>query len=94
MIKFVENNKTISDSKKNYFYNNIIFPMTNAHYIIVSEYSHKAKVFRNFDRQLKKYPNVYYDKSISRKFVKLHRKTFGLLLHFNSIIICLYNKIR
>lgn len=90
MIKYVEQSNNLSNSKKDYIYRLLINPMANAHYIIVSEYSHKASMFMDYDKKLKEYPNVYFAEGVNRRFIKLHRKTKGLLLPLNTIIIKLY----
>ena len=79
MIKYVEQSNNLSNSKKDYIYRLLINPMANAHYIIVSEYSHKASMFMDYDKKLKEYPNVYFAEGVNRRFIKLHRKTKGLL---------------
>ena len=94
MIEFVETNNELSDYKKDYIYRLLIDPMANSHYIIVSEYSNKASIFMDFDKKLSKHERVYYSPIVNRKFIRLHRKTHGLLLRFNRIILKLYNKIK
>ena len=94
MIKFVEDNKELSEIKKDYIYRLLIDPMANAHYIIVSEYSNKASIFMDFDKKLSNHEKVYYAPVVNRKFIRLHRKTHGLLLRFNKIILKLYKKIK
>ena len=94
MITYVENNKNISELKKQYIYEKLINPMANAHYIILTEYLKKPSEFKAFDDLLKSHPEVYYSKIVSRKFIRLNRKTNGILLPISPLIIKLYKFVR
>ncbi len=94
MITYVENNKNISELKKQYIYEKLINPMANAHYIILTEYQKKPSEFKAFDKLLKSHPEVYYSKILTRKFIRLNRKTNGLILPISPLIIKLYKFVR
>ena len=94
MKNYVENNKNISELKKQYIYEKLINPMANAHYIILTEYQKKPSEFKAFDKLLKSHPEVYYSKILTRKFIRLNRKTNGLILPISPLIIKLYKFVR
>ena len=93
MLDFVNKSK-LSSSKKDYIYRILINPMANSHYIILTEYMNNINEFNSFDKKLKMYSNVYYAPTVGRKFIRLHRKTRGLLLRFSNLIRLIYFKIK
>ena len=94
IIEYTKQSKELSENKKNYIYRLLIEPMANAHYIIVSEYSHKPKMFMEYDNKLKKYPEVYNMGLMNRSYLKINRKTKGLLLPFGPVMVKIYNKLK
>lgn len=85
LIKLLEE-RQITEAKKRYIVDKLIAPMAKAHYLIVNEYIAKRKVSLDFDKKLKKYPQIYYHPTVATRFTKLHRKTNGFLLKINPLL--------
>ncbi len=76
----------IPEEKKRYLIRQIIIPMCKTQYEIAMEYFKNNKNFNSFDKKLKEYPEFYHMNEIAGKRVRLHRRTGGLLIRFDSII--------
>ena len=66
--------------------------MAESHYIIVSQYLTSGKKFREYDKRLKKYPEIYNSERVSTRFVRFHRRTGGRLLKLNPLILRIAGK--
>lgn len=95
MIKtYYENEKRLSESKKNYIVNNLILPMLSTQYEICINYRKDAKSFEGYDQRLKQYPEFYNNKRIQTGRVVFYRKTHGRLVRFNDIFIKLNGRLK
>lgn len=75
------NNPNISEIKKEYLKKRIILPLINTQYIITVDFMKNKKGFRDFERELKKYPEFYLDPQITTKRIKFHRMTKGVFIN-------------
>lgn len=73
----------MSDKKKEYLKNKIIIPLINAQYYITTEYFSKNGPFKEFENNLKKYPEFYNDLNVMnnkmRKYRAVNGNLFGLI---------------
>lgn len=76
----------VSDEKKRYILNKLIVPMINSHYIILIQYWKSRKKYNEFETELKRYPEIFYNSNIVTKMRKIHRKTKGILVRYDSTI--------
>lgn len=89
-LKIIEDffrNTDLSQNKKNYIIKKIILPLVEAQYYIITEYLSNKKVFRNFDKEIKKYSEIYYHPRITTKRITIHRKTFGSLINITKTYV-------
>lgn len=97
LINILKNNlENISELKKNYITNKLILVMIKTQYIVCIEFYNKGKPFREFEKELKKYPDFYKNSGILTNGLKFHRLTHGYLIRFNSTFIrikSIFNKI-
>lgn len=94
IIEIIEKDNEISEMKKQYAINKIVIPMIVAHYTIVSEFMHSKKVFKEYEKELKKYPNLYNEPQILTRYLKFQRKTNGSFLRYDKFIRKVYNFIK
>lgn len=83
----------ISNRKKTYILNKLIFPMLIAHYTILIQFLNSRKEYNLFEKKLKEYPNLYNDPRIATKMKKFHRKTNGIFIKYNNLIKKIASKI-
>ena len=88
---YYENKDKISDNKKNYIINKLIIPMISTQYEICISYFNDGKAFREFDKRLKYYHYFYNNRRIKIKKVRFHRKTKGILIRFNNMLVSVYS---
>ena len=94
IINLLYNNEnTISKIRRDYIVRNLILVMIKTQYIVTIDFFNNGKPFREFEKQLKKYPEFYNSPSIVNRGVKFHRLTNGYLIRYNSILIKIKNKI-
>lgn len=84
----------VNENKKKYLMNNIIIPLVEAQYYILTQNLVNGKEFRLFDKKLKKYPEIYNNNRIARKAIKIHRLTKGLAVKIIEKSISFKNKIK
>ncbi|MBQ8974988.1 MAG: glycosyltransferase, partial [Oscillospiraceae bacterium] len=92
LIDFYETSD-LSSNKKGYILNKLIVPMLIAHYTILIEYLRSSKEYRQFEKKLSQYPQIYNDPRIATRMKKLHRKTSGIFVRYNKTIKRLAGKI-
>ena len=88
----------VSDVKKAFLLNKIVYTMIGSQYTISSEYFRTGKKFRKFNRELKRYPKLYKgivssiesDNTISRKQLIMHRVFHG----YDIFAIRLFRKLK
>ncbi len=83
IIKDVYYNEDLSEPKKYYLKNKIIYPLIKGQYYITTEHFDNGKQFIEFDSQLKEYPEFYKAKEIIDSRVRIYRFTKG---HFMKVI--------
>lgn len=86
--------KELSESKKSYLKNCIIYPMCKRQYELTTEMFKNNVNFKSFDKKLKEYPEFYNNSEIAARRVKLHRLTSGHLIWMNKYFIQLGKLIR
>jgi glycosyltransferase involved in cell wall biosynthesis len=79
----------ISENKQAYLKKKIINKMIKDHYDMSLTFFRNGKTFREFDKQLKKFPEFYNDKTIIKKNIKFNRLTKGhlVLLRFPARLL-------
>lgn len=92
LIKLYKSNLKIGKYKKKFLYDNYVLKMIRTHYMITMDYFRSPKPFREFDKELKKYPEFYNNKKIVTKKIKIYRKTNGNIKHF-EFLLPFYRKI-
>lgn len=94
-LKLIEeyyNNKNISENKKKYLMRKIIMPLVKCQYMVTTEFLNNSVGFKSFDKQLKKYPEIYNQMEGRRMFV--HRLTKGHLIKGVHIFESVMRRIR
>lgn len=92
--EFTKHEDQLSESKKNYLRNCIIYPMCKRQYELILELFKTKEHFVSFDKQLKEYPEFYNNWQIAARRVKLHRLTGGNLIFIHKPLVSLLNLIR
>ncbi|HJP81597.1 MAG TPA: glycosyltransferase [Candidatus Saccharimonadales bacterium] len=77
---------SIDLNKQHYLINRLIIPMCKTQYYIVTELFKDGEHFKSFDEKLKQYPEFYNNPEIAGKIVRLHRKTGGASVRFDTTI--------
>ena len=90
----LEKEKEISKCRKDYVINMLILKLLITQYIITVEFYNKPRPFREFEKQLKKYPELYNDPRIVTRAIKFHRFTNGNFIFMNSFLVKLKNFFR
>ena len=90
----LEKEKEISKSRKEYVMNMIILKLLITQYIITVEFYNNPKPFREFENQLKKFPELYNDSRVVTKAIKFHRFTNGNFIFLNTFLVNLKNFFR
>ena len=90
--EFEKRKSNIPFGKQQYIIDRLIVHMCKTQYIIVTEYFKNNKNFKSFDNKLKKYPEFYNDNRIVGRRIKFHRKTKGLLLFLNPLLMKMIRK--
>lgn len=70
----------ISDIRKMYIREQLIFPMLIFQYNLTINIMHSRKAFLSFDRRLSKYKEFYSEQKLCSRKVNFTRKTNGILL--------------
>ncbi|MEE0945448.1 MAG: glycosyltransferase [Acutalibacteraceae bacterium] len=86
-------NSNISVAKKSYILTKLIIPMITAHYVVVIQYWKSGKKYIAFEKRLSAYPEIYNHHLLATKMKKIHRKTGGILIRFDSIIKSIVRKL-
>ncbi|MBO5376514.1 MAG: glycosyltransferase [Bacilli bacterium] len=86
--------ENISDSKKRYLLERIIIPMCKMQYDITIEYFNNSKMFKSYDKKLKKYPYFYNLPSIAGKRTRLHRATGGKIIFLDDFIKKIIDRVK
>lgn len=90
----LEKEKEISKCRKDYVINMLILKLLITQYIITVEFYNSPKPFREFEKQLKKYPELYNDPRIVTRAIKFHRLTRGNFIFMNSFLVGFKNFLR
>ena len=81
----------VSENKKYYLKQKIIIPLVEAQYYILTQNLKSSREFRKFDKRLKKFKEIYYDKRIARKAIKIHRLLKGICMNFIENVLQIKN---
>lgn len=90
----IEKEDKISKCRKNYVIDMLILKLLTTQYIITVGFYNSPKPFREFESQLKNYPELYNDSRIATRAIKFHRLTNGCFIFMNSFLIALKNFFR
>ena len=71
---------SLSDNKRNFIFNEILIKLSHQQYRIAIYMKKSRKDFLSFDKQLKKYPELYNDYRVAGKKIKLIRLSRGVLI--------------
>lgn len=80
-------NDIISEVRKEYIINKLIFVMIKTQYIITINFYNKRKPFLEFEKELKKYKYFYNNDKVITRGIKFHRITKGYFIWCNSYLI-------
>ncbi len=86
LSEYKKHKNSLSETKRTYLENRVIVPMCNMQYFIAVDWCKSKNDFLSFDHELSKYPEFYNHPGIVGKTVKLHRKTKGFSVKYNSLI--------
>ena len=89
-----KNQEKISNIRREYIVKKIILPMIKTQYVVTIEFYNKGKPFREFEKELKKYPEFYSHPIVKTRAIKFHRATKGILIRFNSLLVRIKNIVR
>lgn len=84
--EFVDNKDQIPEGKQNYIFNKMIVLLCKTQYDIVIDYHKNGKYFREFEKELKQFPEIYNDYRVATNRVKFHRRTGGKLIWANGFL--------
>lgn len=88
IIKILKDNENnLSDLRKKYIIHKLILVMIKTQYIVCIEFYNKAKPFKEFERELKQYPEFYNHAEVLTNGLKFHRRTHGCFIRFNSSLV-------
>ena len=90
---YLNNEKTLKKYKKRFLYNNYVLKMIATHYRISMNYFNNNRAFREFERELKKYPEFYNNEEVVTKRIKAYRKSHGMIRYF-GFILNIFRKIK
>lgn len=94
ILHFIYNTE-MSDAKRRYIYNNIVYPMIRAHYGLLLNTVRSSKDFRSFDGMLKKeLSKEDYKKVCEDGRTRVLRKTKGVFISFLFYASCIRNLFR
>lgn len=85
LINLYNNSKNIGKYKKRFLYKNYVLKMIKTHYMIVIDYFDKPNPFREFEKELIKYPEFYNHKEVVNRKIKIYRKTNGNIKYFEFL---------
>ena len=87
LMNIVTNDTRLTDNKREYILNKLLLPMVYVQYYTNIELLHSGKILRNFEKRIKKYPQLlgYHEFHSSKKLI-FHRYTHGIFLMFNPFL--------
>lgn len=94
LMNLVTNDERISEQKKNYIIHLLLLPMVDTQYYIYLDLFHSRKKFMNFEKEIKKYPELLKYPEFNKRRVKFYRSTFGILVPLHPIIKRILDKFR
>lgn len=80
LMKIYSKNPQLSEEKKRYIEQKLILKMIKAHYYVCIDLFRNGKKFREFEKELRKYPKFYNNPCILSRKVKFNRIFNGHLL--------------
>jgi len=91
--EFEKRVEVLPKNKISYLREKMIIPLCHLQYTITINYSRSRSLFLSFDKKLAAYPDFYNDPGIAGTILKLHRKTRGLTVLFDTVLKRLGEKI-
>ena len=86
LIKYVQCSD-VSEQKKSYITNKLIFPMLAAHHTILLHFLRSGKAYDAFERKLKEYPAIYNAPCVATRGQRFHRATRGWFVKINPLLL-------
>lgn len=93
LIKLYKANQDIPKYKKKFLLQNYVLKMIKTHYMLTIDYFQTPIPFREFENELKQYPEFYNNQDIISKKIKIYRKTNGNCKYF-EFLLPVYRKIK
>ena len=93
LIKLYKDNQDIPKYKKRFLFQNYVLKMIKTHYMLTIDYFQSPIPFREFENELKQYPEFYNNKDVISKKIIIYRKTNGNFKHF-EFLLPIYRKIK
>lgn len=90
----LEKEKEISKARKDYVVNMLILKLLITQYIITVEFYNSPRPFREFEKEFKKFPELYNDPRVVTRAIKFHRATKGNFIFMNSFLVKFKNFLR
>lgn len=95
LLDFVFGDSRLTKMRRFYLMERIVMPLVNAHYSILFESVKSKAAFKSFDSMLVHYPEAYHHDIIRNRIrLKLHRKTKGILVGHDGILIWTFNVVK
>ena len=92
--EFIARYDTLSEGKRQYLLDKLIIPMCKSQYLITNEFHSTIKAFSSFDKKLKKYPQLYQNREIAGRVIRLHRATKGASVKAHNPMIKASSRIK
>lgn len=93
LMNIVTNDKRFTPQKKEYVLHKLLLPMVGTQYYILLDLFHSKKKFMKFEKEIKKYPDIIKYPQFNTRWVKMYRRSFGLLLFLHPVFRKIRNRI-
>lgn len=86
LSEYTKNKNVLSSTKRSYIEKKMIIPLCHLQYTIAINYCASKKAFLSFDKKLANFPEFYNAPGVAGSILKLHRKTKGATIRFDSLL--------
>ena len=94
LMDLITNDKRITKEKKEYMIHLLLLPMVTVQYNIYLDLLHSRKRFNEFEKKIKKYPDLLKYSEFNTRRIRIYRKTKGLLIPLHPLIHRIADKFR
>lgn len=86
LAKIIEEDKRLTPEKREFILKRLFLPMVYVQYYVILDLFHSGKRFRDFERRIRKYPDLMNYHEFNIRNTKFHRLTNGIFARFNPLI--------